>query len=153
MKKLGLILLGMILYTFGNAQSDAEEIQLMQSLFGMEKKALVAEFIQLDIATHDAFWTLYDQYEVERKALGKGRIGLIKQYAEQYATMTDEQAAEFMSQMISQRKQTDKLMDTYYKKISKATSPIVAMQFFQVEAYILAAIRSYILEEVPFVKK
>jgi hypothetical protein len=58
-----------------------------------------------------------------------------------------------MGQMISQRKQTDKLMDTYYKKISKATSPIVGMQFFQVEAYILAAIRLYILEEVPFVKK
>ncbi|HNS18589.1 MAG TPA: hypothetical protein PKI34_12295, partial [Bacteroidales bacterium] len=45
------------------------------------------------------------------------------------------------------------VVDTYYKKISKAASPIVAMQFFQVEAYILAAIRLYILEEVPFVKK
>ena len=153
MKKLGLILLGILFYTLGYAQSDNEEIQLMQSVFGVEKKAMVAEFIQLDIATHDAFWSLYDQYEAERKALGKDRIGLIKQYAEQYANMTDEQASQFMSQMISQRKQTDKLMDTYYKKISKATSPIVGMQFFQVESYILTAIRLYILDEVPFVKK
>ena len=44
-------------------------------------------------------------------------------------------------------------MDTYYKKISKATSPIVGMQFFQVEGYILSAIRLYILGEVPFVQK
>ena len=153
MKKFALIFLGIIAYTLGYAQSDAEEIQIMQSLFGMEKKALVAEFIQLDIAEHGVFWALYDQYEAERKALGKNRIGLIKQYAEHYDDMTDEQATEFMKQMISQRKVTDKLIDTYYKKILKAADPVVAMQFFQVESYILSAIRMNLLGAVPFVQK
>ena len=153
MKKFALILVGIIFYTLGHAQSDNEEIQIMQSLFGMEKKALVSEFIQLDMVQHDAFWSLYDQYEAERKALGLNRINLIIKYAENYDGMTDEQASKFMSQLISQRKSHDKLMDTYYKKISKATSPIVGMQFFQVEGYILSAIRLYILGEVPFVQK
>lgn len=67
--------------------------------------------------------------------------------------MTDEQASKLISQMITQRKATDKLMEAYYKKILKATDPIVAMQFYQIEGYILSAIRIYILGEVPFVQK
>ncbi|MBP6977528.1 MAG: hypothetical protein KBB71_04350 [Lentimicrobiaceae bacterium] len=153
MKKFTLILLGFFAYTLVHAQSNAEEIQIMQSLFGMEKKALVAEFIQLDIAEHGVFWALYDQYEAERKDLGKNRIDLIKQYAEHYNDMTDEQASKLISQMITQRKATDKLMEAYYKKILKATDPIVAMQFYQIEGYIPSAIRIYILGEVPFVQK
>ncbi|MDD5508844.1 MAG: hypothetical protein PHD25_11065 [Bacteroidales bacterium] len=153
MKKFALIFLGIIAYTLGHTQSNAEEIQIMQSLFGMEKKALLAEFIQLDMAEHGVFWALYDQYEAERKALGKNRIGLIKEYAEHYNDMTEEQATRFMSQMICQRKATDKLMDRYYKKILKATDPVVAMQFIQVENYILSAIRMNILGAVPFVQK
>lgn len=153
MKKFGLVFLGAFLCSMGLAQSNIEEVDLMQSLFGMEKKAIITEFIQLDMATHDAFWTLYDQYEAERKALGKDRIGLIEQYAEHYYDMTDEQAAQFMAQLFDQRKKTDKLLESYYKKITKATSPIVGMQFYQVESYILTAIRLYILDEVPFIRK
>ncbi len=153
MKKIALIVLGIIVYTIGYAQSDKEEIQIMQNLFGMEKKALVADFIQLDKAQYDAFWALYDQYETERKAMGINRLDLIEQFAENYDNMTDDQAAQLVSQMISQRKKTDKLMDTYYKKIAKATSPIVGMQFMQLEGFVLSAIRTYVLGEVPFVKK
>ena len=153
MKKISLFFLGAFLCSIGYAQSNTEEIDLMQSLFGMEKKAIIADFIQLDIVHHDAFWTLYDQYELERKALGKDRLALIQKYAEQYDDMTDEQAAQFMTQLVEQRKKTDKLLESYYKKITKATSPIVGMQFYQVESYILTAIRLYILDEVPFIRK
>jgi hypothetical protein len=34
--------------------------------------------------------------------------------------------------------------------VKKATTPIVALQFYQIEYYILAAIRADILDEVPF---
>jgi hypothetical protein len=40
-------------------------------------------------------------------------------------------------------------MVTYYNKIKKATNPIVALQFFQVENYILSGIRLSILEQLP----
>lgn len=38
------------------AQSTKEEIDYIKSIFGMEKKAIVADFIQLDGATENAFW-------------------------------------------------------------------------------------------------
>lgn len=52
-----------------NAQSTQEEVDLIQSIFGMEKKVLVAEFVQPDAYQKDAFWQLYDTYEIARDLL------------------------------------------------------------------------------------
>ncbi len=38
---------------------------------------------------------------------------------------------------------------TYYDKIKKVTNPIVALQFYQVESYILSGIRVSLLESLP----
>ncbi len=67
-----------------------------------------------------------------------------------YNTMTEEQAELWMNDVIKLSAATDKLIVTYYKKIKKATSPIVATQFYQIEEYILTAIRMEVLEGIPF---
>ena len=61
----------MMALQFGQAQSNAEEVDFLQSIIGGEKKAVVAEFIKVEGASKDAFWELYDAYETERKDLGK----------------------------------------------------------------------------------
>ena len=66
-------------------------------------------------------------------------------------TLTDEKTDERIEQMISQRKQLDKLINSYYKKVKKESGAKVAAQFYQSENYILVAIRSSIVEEIPFI--
>jgi hypothetical protein len=150
MKKLTLLFSGIILLSCATwAQSNNEEIDLVQAAFGMEKKAIVAEFVQVDTAQKAAFWTLYDEYETARKALGKERIELATKYNENYETMTAAEADAFMKQVIDLSKRTDDLIVTYYTKISKDVSPITAMQFYTIEQYILTAIRNKILSELP----
>jgi|WetSurSiteA1Bulk_404760.scaffolds.fasta_scaffold01100_2 hypothetical protein len=149
MKKVTLLLLAIFTFTFVNAQTNKEEIDLMQSVFGMEKKAMVAEYVKVDPAQADAFWNLYDEYETARKELGKKRIALLDQYAENYDKMTNETAEKWTTDLISLGSQTDKLLVSYYKKIKKATNPVVAAQFYQLEGYILSGIRVTILEQLP----
>jgi hypothetical protein len=74
MKKITLFLAALFAFAFVNAQSNKEEVDLMQAAFGMEKKAMMEEFVQVDPAQKDAFWKLYDEYETSRKALGQERI-------------------------------------------------------------------------------
>jgi hypothetical protein len=126
-----------------------EEVDLMQAAFGMEKKAMVSEFIQVDPAQKDAFWALYDAYETERKEFGKTRIQLLEQYAEKWETLTNEEADQWTAEVIKLGNSTDKLVLSYYKKIKKATNPVVALQFYQIENYILSGIRLSILESLP----
>lgn len=132
------------------SQSNTEEIDLYQAAFGMEKKAMVENFVKLNDLQKDAFWQLYDEYEAERKENGKKRIQLLEQYAEQYYTMNDEQADAWTMEAIKLAVVTDKLIATYYDKVKKATSPVVATQFYQIEVYVLTAIRMEIMEGIPF---
>jgi hypothetical protein len=151
MKKITFLVALMTISIFSFAQSNKEEVDLFQAAAGMQKKEAVAFFVHPSDAQKDAFWKLYDEYEVTRKVNGVKRMQLLDQYAKQYSTMTDAQAETFMKDIIALQSATDKLIVTYYKKIKKATSPVVAMQFYEIENYILATIRAEILDEVPFV--
>jgi hypothetical protein len=153
MKKYILLVVASLMASFTFAQTNKEEIDLMQAAFGMDKKAAVAEFVKPSDAQKDAFWKLYDEYETQRKDLGKQRIELLKQYAAQYETMTSEQADAWTKKAMDLQKKTDNLITTFYGKVKGATDGIVALQFYQMENYILAGIRAQLLDQIPFVEK
>jgi hypothetical protein len=152
MKKLLFIFTALIVAGIANAQSNKEEVDMLQSIFGMEKKALVADFMNLDASKADAFWKLYDEYENQRKELGKKRIDLMEQYANNYNGMPAEVADKWMADVFKLGSSTDKLLYTYYKKVKKVTDPVTALKFWHVETYILTSIRQAISSELPFVK-
>jgi hypothetical protein len=153
MKKYFLIIAALFMASFANGQSNKEEVDLMQAAFGMDKKDAVAEFVKPPETQKVAFWKLYDEYETQRKELGKQRIELLKQYADQYKTMTNEQADSWTTKVLDLQKKTDNLISTYYGKVRTATDGIVALQFYQMENYILAVIRAELLDNIPFVEK
>src|SRR5688572_3071619 len=150
MKKL-LIFVTICLPAIAFAQSNKEDVDLIQSLYGKEKKTIVAEFIKLEGAPKDAFWKLYDEYETKRKALGHKRVALLEKYADSYATIDEATTSQVINETISLAAETDKLMATYHKKIEKAVGAKPAAQFYQLEAYLLSAIRTKILEAIPFI--
>lgn len=133
------------------AQSNKEDVDFIQSIYGKEKKMIVADFIKLDDAKKDAFWKLYDEYETKRKELGKKRIALLEKYATSYIDMDDATASKITKETASLAAETDKLIATYSKKIEKAAGAKPAAQFYQLEAYFLSAIRVSIFESIPFI--
>jgi hypothetical protein len=152
MKKIILLFSAIFMVVLVNAQSDKEEVELFQSMFGMEKKAAVADFVKVDEAQKDAFWKLYDEYETARKDFGKQRIELLKQYAENYNKFSNETADKWTADVMKLTAATDKLIVTYYKKVKKVTNPVTALQFYQIENYFLTAIRMTVLDQIPFVE-
>jgi hypothetical protein len=153
MKTYILIIATLFVAIFANAQSDKEEIDLIQAAFGMDKKAIVAEFVKPSDTQKDAFWKLYDEYEGKRKDLGKQRIELLKQYADQYQTMTSIQADAWTKKVIDLQKKTDNLISSYYNKVKGVSDGLVATQFYQIENYLLIAIRAEVFNAIPFVQK
>lgn len=150
MKRITILMVFVVMVSSAFSQSYKEEVDLVQAVFGMEKKEVVAAFVQPTEMQSLDFWALYDEYETARKENGKKRLQLLYQYAEQYYSMTDEQADAWTKEVIKLGAATDKLIATYYKKIKKVTSPTIATQFYQIEIYILTGIRMEILDEVPF---
>jgi hypothetical protein len=152
MKKLILIMSALLLIGVANGQSKNDEVDLIQSVFGIEKKAIVDDFLKVNPAQQEAFWKIYNEYEMARKDLGKKRIELLSQYADNYSSISNETADSWMKDVLSLTKANDKLLVTYYKKVRKITDPVTALKFYHIENYILTTIRMSILEKVPFVQ-
>ncbi len=144
---IAIIVVSMTLYSQGNV----EEVDYYQSIFGMAKKNIVSLFVEVDGQAGDEFWYLYDEYELARKELGKKRLLLLDSYAENYLTLDDLKTDELIKAMATQKKSLDKLIDKYYKKMKKSAGVKPAAQFYQLENWLLSAIRLKVLESIPFV--
>ena len=134
-----LIAFAISLGSYTNAQSNLSkaEFELYQSIYGMEKKTVMNDYIDIDESSKAIFWELYDQYEAEREELGKGRMKLLYDYVENHEEMNDEKLKELMKQAMAKQKKNQKLLDKYYKQMLKQTSPQVATKFYQLESYLM----------------
>jgi hypothetical protein len=149
MLKNALLSLIIFLPFFSHAQDD--DIALIQSMYGMEKRKMVTDYMQLPDVSAAAFWDIYDKYEEERKDLGRKRLLLINEYAENYMNLTNEKADQLAKDVLTNNVQYEKLHQKYYSKFKKATSPLKAAQFLQLETFLQNEIRSAVQEEIPFI--
>ena len=81
-----------------NAQQTKDEIAILQSAYGMQKRDLVAKFMDVSEAQSATFWSLYEEYEVARKAIGTKRANNILEYAKNYETISDENVQNMVKQ-------------------------------------------------------
>ena len=134
-----------------NAQSEKEAVEFFQSIFGMEKKALVSEFVKLEGEAETAFWALYDEYETERKANGQKRISLIDKYANSYVDLDDATTDEMVAESMKIHSTQFKLIKKYTKKIKKVAGSKASAQFYQLELFIQDAVGVALMEQIPFI--
>ncbi len=134
-----------------SAQSNKEEIEMYQAIFGMEKKEVTSRLMTLSEEKSEKFWALYDEYETARKAIGQKRIGLLTKYAEMYSEISEENVTPLVKDAMAVRAENDKLISTYYHKIYKEVGHVAAAQFYQLEHYFLSEINVAIHNTVPMV--
>lgn len=152
MKKLIAIFVLMIVSaSFVNAQMSQDDVSMIQSMYGMNKRDLVKKYMQLTPKQDSVFWPIYDAYESERKSIGEQRIRGIEDYAKNYATLTDAKADELVKKSFELEASMTKLQLKYYEKLKKPISPLKAAQFIQLENFLNNAVRAKIQSEIPFI--
>lgn len=152
MKKILFSLFALMAFTFLQAQvvSD-DELQYIKDALKSEKKDLVKEYMGLNDAEASKFWPLYDEYQNQRGGLGRERLQIIRDYASQYAQLTDDQAKGLVKRIFKNDKANTKLQQKYFKKISKAVSPLKAAQYLQLESYFQTLVRYEVQDAIPFI--
>jgi len=153
MKKITLFIAAILFLNVSYAQDAlTEEIEIVQNLFGAEKRTIIDENINLDGVDSAAFWKIYDEYEISRKEIGKQKLELLHRYTTQKGAVSNMQAEELLKKSISLRSAEDNNIYKAVKKLKKATSPLVASQFYQIEHYISDGIRFSILDNIDFIQ-
>ena len=145
-------LLAALLFTSASfSQSNKEDVDIIQASYGKTKKDLINEWMKLSEPKAAPFWTLYDEYEVERKALGREKIRLIEDYAKNLKGLTDAKADELMTAAIENNLNMEKLYKKYYTKFSAVLGGVMAAKFMQMEVYLQTVVRNAVQEEIPFI--
>lgn len=142
----------LLLFFAASAQVTKDDVNLVQAMYGKEKRDLMQEYMQLnDSASANAFWKIYDSYEAERKKLGQDFIAILQDYADNYSTLDDKKADELVTRTSANNIAYENLYAKYYKKMKPVIGALKASQFFQLEAYLRSAIKTSVLDEIPFI--
>lgn len=138
-------------FCYGQQMTVDDEITLIQEAFGSDKKMIVEAYMDLPESVASAFWTIYQAYETERKAISRDRIKIIDEYLNKYNSLGEYEADDLAKRTIKNDMQLSKLHSKYYKKFKKATSAMDAAKFLQIDTYIHNTIRNALQQELPFI--
>ena len=129
--------------------AQEQYLELLRQDVRTEKVALITEAMSFTDAEGEAFWPIYREYDLENSKLYDGLIALIKDYAANFDSMTDEKAKELVKASFKFQSDELKLRKKYHGKFEKALSPIRATQFSQIENRISLLIRLQISAQLP----
>lgn len=132
------------------AQNDI--IELLRSDIATQKKALITQAMNMTEEQSSVFWPIYNMYQDELRLIGDARIATIKQYADNYDSMTDEMAKTITKDAIKQQENRLKLYKKYNDKLAKALSPKLAGRWLQAEHAINTMIDVQVAAEMPLMQ-
>jgi hypothetical protein len=138
-------------FNIATAQVSKDETQMIQGIWGMEKRAMVNDFMKFTPEEVTAFTPIYDAYMNEHQKLGAERIQIISEYVNTYGTADDAQIDNLMSRLLKNNEAIDKLQLKYYPKFKKALSAKRAGQFMQFEIYVQTTLKAQIQSNIPFI--
>lgn len=137
-------------------QSDAESldssIQLLRKDLRADKVGIVANNLQLTQEEAGPFWTAYKQYELELTEINDGKVDLIKDYAESYATLDNKKADELTARSLQLEEARTSLKGKYFKEFSKILPGTKVARFFQIDNRIDLLINVQLASELPLVE-
>ena len=152
MKKLLSIVSIVLISTAIYAQSGNDYLELARDVLKTEKKAVIAEVMQLTEAESTPFWELYNEYQGKLYLVANKRIAIIKDFSDNFENLSDEKADQLWINAQAYSQEVMKLKKQYYKKFKKILPAGKAARFFQAENKIETMIDAQLALEIPLIE-
>ena len=151
MKKLSITLVLGFIAMASYAQDSYSEI--VRSAIKTEKKALIAEVMNLSDNESGEFWKLYNEYDRKLDDLNTDYFKLIVEFAENYENMSADKASDILKRAANYTVAKAKLEKGYIKKFQKVLTPQQALRFYQAMNKIDIIIEAQLASEIPLLEK
>jgi hypothetical protein len=137
-----------------SAQTATEqEIELLRKDIRSQKKELIALNLSLTATEATKFWPIYDQYQAEYKKIGDAKLALITEYAQNFGTMTDEQALDYLKRSEEISKSVIELRNKYVPLVNQVLPGKKTATFFQLERRIELLVEVQLASQIPLLVK
>lgn len=133
-------------------QVTDDTIQLMRQDIRSERKKIVAANLPLTEAEAVKFWPVYDRYVVDHSKIYDTRYALVKEYAQNYNTLTDDQARSLMKGWIKTEQDMAELRLKWMPEFEKVISPKKTAMFYQIDRRLGYMLELQLSSQIPLVK-
>ncbi len=137
--------------TSDQASAD-ENIRLFRKDVRSLKKQIISANIQLTDAEAQQFWPVYDRYTAEMEKVEDRKFELIKEYARNYSTITDEQADAYIQGRAAVEESILQLRLKYLPVFRKVLSGRTAALFTQMDFRLGLVVELQLASQVPMIE-
>jgi hypothetical protein len=138
----------------GESQAQVDkDVELLRKDLRSQKKQLIAANLTLTADEATKFWPVYDQYAAEQTKLGDQKYQLIKDYAQGFGSLTDEQALALSKRSLALDEAVAQLRTTYLPIINKVIPGKKTATFFQLDRRVSLLIDLQLASEIPLVQQ
>jgi hypothetical protein len=130
-----------------------QDIDLLRKDIRSQKKQMIAANMKLTDKEAEQFWPIYDQYTAELVRINDKKYAVIKQYAQNYDTLTDDQAVDLIRQAIEVDGSVSQLRLKYIPVFRKVISGKKTATFFQLDRRLVGLIDLQLAAQIPLVEQ
>jgi hypothetical protein len=129
-----------------------QDIDLMRRDIRSKKKQLIAANLQLNDVEATKFWPVYDQYTAELVKINDAKYALIKEFAETWGSMTNEQALDLTNRALDVDQKVAALRARYVPLFNQAVPGVKVTTFYQIERRVQLIIDLQLSSKLPLVQ-
>jgi hypothetical protein len=126
-----------------------QQLALLRSNIRSVRKKVIGANLTLTESEAAKFWPVFEQYSTELEDITDARTELIKEYAEGYETLTDEQADSLMRRWLDTDIATAQLRQKYVPIFREVLPGMKAIAFFQLDGRISTLIDMQLTSQLP----
>jgi hypothetical protein len=138
--------------TASGQNSVDQDVDLLRKDVRSQKKQIIAANLKLTDAEAEKFWPIYDQYTAELVKINDAKYAAIKEYAQNYDTLSDDQATALAKQIIAVDGQVSQLRERYVPIVNKVLPGKKTALFFQLDRRLVMLIDIQLATQIPMVQ-
>ena len=129
-----------------------QDIQMLRLDIRSKKKQMVAANLKLTDSEATKFWPVYDQYTADLVKINDEKYALIKEYADKWGSLTDDQALSLTNRALGVDEKVAQLRIRYVPIFNKVIPGTKVATFYQIERRIQAVIDLQLSSQLPLVQ-
>lgn len=140
--------------TAQSAEGSARDtdVELLRSNIQAGMKIIIQHTMQFTDAESKKFWPIYEDFALERQAVGDKLVQLIDDYAHHFDTMEDAKAKELTERMLNLEAENVNIRQNYWPSFAQALGAKRAAKFYQVDSRLSLLIKAQLMDEIPLVQ-
>jgi Spy/CpxP family protein refolding chaperone len=129
-----------------------QDVDLLRKDVRSQKKQIIAANLKLTDAEAEKFWPIYDQYTADLVKINDTKYAAIKEYVQNYDTLTDDRATALTKQIIAVDGQVSELRERYVPIVNKVLSGRKTALFFQLDRRLVMLIDIQLATQLPLIQ-